>query len=164
MTDFKNKRHRQVWPLFVKCVQIRQLIQLLRFASFQTYTLCNTCAASTLIPLNALPAAFPLSYILSPTAFSDIENRCTLSLSLSTNNPLPCSNNLDPHLINLFPMESTGKCSYTTRVSAQGSKRVRWSLLPAVLPGTATANRAPISGTGFESLPPLPIASVPLNF
>jgi len=37
-------------------------------------------------------------------------------------------------------------------------------LLSAVLSGVTTANRAPNSGMGFESLPPLPIASIPFQF
>jgi len=61
-------------------------------------------------------------------------------------------------------MASTGKRSYSTGVSAQGSKRVRRSLLPVILSGAATANRAQNSGMAFESLPPLPIASVPFKF
>ena len=61
-------------------------------------------------------------------------------------------------------MASTGKCSYTTEFSGQGSKRVHRSLLSAVLSGIAKANRAQISGMGFECLSPLPIATVPFKF
>jgi len=87
MTDFKNKRHKQVLPLFVKYLQIRQLIQLLRFASFQTYTLPNACAASTLMLLNDIPAAFPFPHILSLTTFLN-HKKPLRALSLFANNPL----------------------------------------------------------------------------
>jgi len=167
MTDFKNKHHKQVWPLFTKCVQIRQLIQLMKFASLQTYTLPNACAASTLMPLNVLAATFPLSHILSLslslTSFPNLENYHKLSLSLSAHNPLPRSNNLNPHPINYFPMASTRKCSSTTGFSAQGSNWVRLSLLLSVLSSVARANWTPISSMGFDCLLSLPIATIPFK-
>jgi len=165
MTDRKNKCHKQVWPLFVKYVQNRQLIQLLRFASFQTYTLPYAYAASTLMPIKVLTGRLSLSHILSlSNRLPNLEKPPRASLSLCANNPLPCSNNLASHLINTSPMASTGKRSFTTIISTQGSKRARRLLLPAVLPGATMANRSQNSGKGFESLPPLPITSVPFRF
>ena len=51
-----------------------------------------------------------------------------------------------------------------TGSSAQRSMRVRRSLLPTVLSSETTAIRLPQSGMGFESFPPLAIASIPFKF
>jgi len=55
MTERKNKRRKQVWPLFDTYVQNRQLIQLWEVCTFQTYTIPYACAASPFIAQPPIP-------------------------------------------------------------------------------------------------------------
>ena len=61
-------------------------------------------------------------------------------------------------------MASTGTKSSNFGSTAQRTMQARQSLLPTVLSGEITTNRAQQSGIGFENLPPLAISSIPFQF
>ena len=61
-------------------------------------------------------------------------------------------------------MASTGKSSSNSGSSTQRRTQARRSLLPIALSGEFPACRAPQSGTGFETSPPLAISSSVFQF
>ena len=171
VTDFKNKHPEQVWPLLVKYIQIRQLIQLLRSALLKPahYPMYAHQALNCAWWLKPPPLPLPQSSFLLVASFLH-SNSHHLSLSLSANTSLsPCANNVPLHNPNpnshkptSSSMPSSGnvtisRCSSSTSSSTQGSKRARRALSLANLPISMAALPAPTTGMGFNFCPLCPL-------
>jgi len=112
MTNDKNKRHKQVWSLFVKYVQNRQLIQLWEVCIFfKTCTIPYACPASHLLPSHQ--SHFPNTFTLSPTALHTPKPSLdAFSLTVRSTHKQPASPT------QLSSMASSGKCITSTGRSA----------------------------------------------
>ena len=140
MTERKNKRRKQVWPLFDTYVQNRQLIQLWEVCTFQTYTIPYACAASPFIAQPPIPLPIH-SFSLQPLS-TNRNPRPTPSPS-----PSDQPTNNQPKPTQLSSMASSSKHITFTGRSAQTTARGQQS---EVHPG---AQLAQLPGMGFGCIP-----------
>jgi len=173
MTNFKNKHHKQVWPLFVKHIQIRQLIQLLRIALSKPAHYSRNARQALNYNYNRCLSHFPTSSLSSLPSFIRIT---ALSLSLSLckhlsllvrtvflfSNPNPNPHEINCILNGIFWQRHQAQLVH--RFFCLGLEAGSTSFLAVNLLVLAAAIPAPTSGIGFNFLPPLPITTFPFKF
>ena len=166
-----RKHHKQVWPLFVKYIQIRQLIQLMRIALFKPAHYPRHARQALNCAWWLKPPPLPLPNIFSLLTALLHSNNCRFPLckhlSLLVWTVFPSSNqNPNSQKSTSSSMASSGntKRRSSTGSSAQSSKRTWQALSPANLLVSAAAISAPTTGMGFNFLPPLLIITMPFKF